>query len=147
MKHWVRDCGEDPSRKTYAKPPCAPLQSSVTSRPFERVALDIVGPLPETPNKHKYILVSKRTEAYPLPNQEASSIARVLTEEWVCRFGVPRSIHSDQDWNFESTLFRELCRLLKIHKTRTSSIHHAQSDGVIERFNRTVVHAFTVCRG
>lgn len=143
VKRWVKECVDCSSRKTQGKLPCAPLQPSVTSRPFERVALDILGPLPETPCKNKYILVigdyfSKWTEAFPLPNQEASTIAKVLTEEWVCRFGVPRSIHSDQGRNFESTLFREVCRLLHIHKSRTSP-YHAQSDGLIERFNRTLL--------
>lgn len=67
--------------------------------------LDILGPLLETVNKNSYILVigdyfSKWTEAFPLPNQEALSIARVLVEEWVCQYGVPRSVHSDQGKNF-----------------------------------------------
>lgn len=143
VKAWVKDCVDCGSHKTQGKQPCAPLQSSVASRPFERVALDIMGPLPETPEKNKYILVvgdyfSKWTEAFPLPNQEAHTIAKVLTEEWVCRFGAPRSIHSDQGRNFESTLFKELCRLLHIHKSRTSP-YHPQSDGLIERFNRTLL--------
>lgn len=56
----------------------------------------------------------------------------------MCRFGVPRSIHSDQCRNFESTLFRELCRLLHIHKSRTSP-YHPQSDGLIEHFNHTLL--------
>ena len=121
----------------------APLQSSVVSRPYERVALDILGPLPETSNQNKYILVvgdyfSKWTESFPLPNQEAKTVARVLVEEWVCRFGAPRSIHSDQGRNFESTLFREMCQLLNIHKTRTTP-YHPESNGLIERFNRTLL--------
>uniref|UniRef100_A0A3P9IDH0 Integrase catalytic domain-containing protein n=1 Tax=Oryzias latipes TaxID=8090 RepID=A0A3P9IDH0_ORYLA len=140
---WVRECADCASRKTHGKQPCAPMQTLVPSRPFERVALDILGPLPETPNKNKYILVigdyfSKWTEAFPLPNQEAQSIAKVLTEEWVCRFGAPRSIHSDQGRNFESTLFKELCSLLSIHKSRTTP-YHPQSDGLVERFNRTLL--------
>ena len=113
------------------------------ARPFERVALDILGPLTETASKNKYILVvgdsfSKWTEAFPLPNQEARTIAKVLTEAWVCRFGAPRSIHSDQGRNFESTLFKELCELLHIHKSRPSP-YHPQSDRLIERFNRTLL--------
>ncbi len=59
---------------------------SVVSHPHEHVAVDILGQLPETLNKNKYILVivtifPKWTEAFPLPNQEAQSIARVLVEE------------------------------------------------------------------
>uniref|UniRef100_A0A671YZ42 Integrase catalytic domain-containing protein n=1 Tax=Sparus aurata TaxID=8175 RepID=A0A671YZ42_SPAAU len=143
VKAWVKECVDCASRKTQGRQPCAPLQLSVTSRPFERVALDILGPLPETPEKNKYILVvgdyfSKWTEAFPLPNQEAHTIAKVLTEEWVCRFGAPRSIHSDQGRNFESALFKELCRLLHMHKSRTTP-YHPQSDGLIERFNRTLL--------
>lgn len=47
----------------------------------------------EIPDKNKYILVvgdyfSMWTEAFPLPNKEASSIVKVLTEEWVCQFGL-----------------------------------------------------------
>lgn len=143
VKGWVRGCVDCGSRKSLGKSPCAPLLPSIPSRPFERVALDILGPLPQTPRKNQYILVigdyfSKWTEAFPLPNQEACTVAKVLTEEWVCRFGVPRSLHSDQGRNFESTLFKELCDLLRMHKSHTSP-YHPQSDGLIERFNRTLL--------
>lgn len=110
--------------------------SSVASYPYERIALDIVGPLPETNHRNKYILVigdyfSKWTEAFPLPNQEAQTVAKCLVEEWVCRYGAARSIHTDQGRNFESCLFKEVCRLLSMHKTRTSP-YRPQSDGLIE---------------
>lgn len=133
------DCG---SRKAVGKHWQAPLQSVVASRPYERVALDILGPLPETPKDNKYIVVigdyfSKWTEAFPLPNQEAETVAKLLVEQWVCRFGAPRIIHTDQGRNFESRLFKEVCQLLNIYKTSTSP-YHPQSDGMIERFNRTL---------
>ena len=101
-----------------------------------------MGPLPETPRKSKYILVigdyfSKWTEAFPLPNQEAETVVKVLVEQWVCRLGAPRIIHSDQGRNFESKLFKEVYQLLNMHKTRTSA-YHPQSDGMVERFNRTL---------
>lgn len=56
----------------------------------------------------------------------------------MCRFGVPRSIHSDQGRNFESTLFTELCNLLQMHKMRTTA-YMPQSNGMVERFNRTLL--------
>uniref|UniRef100_A0A3B1K7E5 Integrase catalytic domain-containing protein n=1 Tax=Astyanax mexicanus TaxID=7994 RepID=A0A3B1K7E5_ASTMX len=140
---WCRECTDCASRKTSGPAPRAPLLPSVTSRPYERIALDILGPLPETPQKNRYILVvgdyfSKWTEAFSLPNQEAKTVAKVLTEEWICRYGAPRSIHTDQGRNFESHLFSELCRLLNMHKSRTSP-YRPQSDGLIERFNRTLL--------
>lgn len=112
-------------RKALSTSLC-PIKSVVTSRPYERVALNILGPLPETADKNRYILVvgdyfSKWTEAFAIPNQEAHTIAKVVVEQWVCRFGTPLRIHSDQGHNFESRLFQEVCTLLNIHKTRTSA--------------------------
>ena len=52
------------------------------------------------------------------------------------RFGVPLSLYSDQGHNFESAVFSEMCSLLGIKK-RTIPLH-PQSDGMVERFNRTL---------
>lgn len=49
----------------------------------------------------------------------------------------PVNMHTDQGRNFESKSFQEMCRLLDIKKTRTTPYHH-QSDGLVERFNRTL---------
>lgn len=143
VRQFCRACPDCASRRSHGLPPRAPLNPSVASRPMERLAVDILGPLPETLRKSKYILVvgdyfSKWTEAYALPNQEAESLAKVLVEQWVCRFGAPRSIHSDQGRNFESTLFKEMCQLLSINKTRRSP-NHPESNGMVERFNRTLL--------
>ena len=101
-----------------------------------------LGPLPQSEEGNKFILIaaeyfSKWVEAYPLPNQEATTVAEVLVKEFVARFGVPLMIHSDQGRNFESTVFSEMCGLLGITKTRTTPLH-PQSDGMVERFNRTL---------
>ena len=71
---------------------------------MEQIAIDILGPLPETPRKNKFILVvsdyfTKWTESYPIPNQEATTVAEKLVGEFICRFGVPRELHSDQRTN------------------------------------------------
>lgn len=72
-----------------------------------------------------------------MPKQEAITVADVLVKEFVCRFGVPLFIHSDQGRNFESAVFGEMCRLLGISKTRTASLH-PQSDSMIEKVNQTI---------
>ena len=43
-----------------------------------------------------------------MPNQEAPTVAKLLVEEFVVRFGVPRQLHSDQGRNFESAVFGEM---------------------------------------
>jgi transposase InsO family protein len=95
---------------------------------MERVAIDILGPLPITRAGNKYVLVmidcfSKSAEAVALPNQEAATITKAFVEKFVCRFGTPLQIHSDQGRNFESTIFQEMCKILQIDKTRTTSYH------------------------
>ena len=72
-----------------------------------------------------------------MPNQETVTIANVLVNEFISRFGVPLLLHSDQGSQFESSLFQELCSLLDIDKTRTTA-YHSQSDGLVERFNLTL---------
>ena len=58
------------------------------------VAMDILGPLPESSSGNSYILVvgdysTKWMEVYPIPNQEATTVARKLTDEFFCHFSVP----------------------------------------------------------
>ena len=80
---------------------------------------------------------SKYTVAYAIPNHTAQTVADRIVTEFVAYFGVPEQLHSDQGREFESELFQELCRLLEIDKTQTVP-YRPQSDGLVERFNRTV---------
>lgn len=89
---------------------------------MQRVHMDIVGPLPKSKKGNLYILTvqcsfTKWVEAYPLRNQRAVTCASVFVKNWVSRYGVPESIHSDQGRNFESNVFKEMCQLLQMKKT------------------------------
>ena len=69
--------------------------------PMQIVATDLVGPLPESVNRNKYILVvtdyfTPWVEAFPLSNQEASTVATKLVDEVFLRFDVQEQLHSDQ---------------------------------------------------
>ena len=86
---------------------------------------------------------TKWAEAYAIPNQRASTCAKVLVKNWICRFGVPDSIHSDQGRNYESTVFQEMCMLLGINKTR-STAYHPERNGQVENLHRTMKSMLTV---
>ena len=58
---------------------------------------------------------SKWVEAFTLPNQEAVTVADVLVKEMVSQFGVPIELHSHQERNLESQLFKRICKILGIH--------------------------------
>lgn len=115
----------------------------IVGEPMERVAMDILGPLPLSKNGNRYILVladlfTKWTEAYPIPNQEAKTIAKTFLNGFVCKFGTPLQLYTDQGSNFESEVLQELCKILQIEKTRSTSMH-PQANGCVERFNRTLI--------
>ena len=77
-------------------------------------------------------------EAYAIPNQEAVTVARKLVDQMFCRFSPPEQLHSDQGKQFESTLLHEICKILGMKKSRTSP-YHPQCDGLVERYNRTLL--------
>ena len=142
VKDMCRKCDKCAARKPSLKRHRAPLQQYLVGNPMERIAVDILGPLPKTRRGNTSIVVlgdyfTKWMEAFAVPNQEAETVATVLVEQFVCRFGVPRQLHTDRGTNFESDLFQQVCRLLDIDKTRTTS-RRPQSDGMVERFNRTL---------
>ncbi|GFT72400.1 uncharacterized protein TNCV_3609422 [Trichonephila clavipes] len=74
-------------------------------------------------------LFTKWHEAYPISDQEASTVAEVLVQHWISRFGIPLQLHSDQGRNFDSAVCKRFCEILAIDKTRTIALH-PQSDGM-----------------
>jgi hypothetical protein len=145
---WVKGCMECQARKQPVPADRAPMVNVLTGERLERIAIDVMGPLPTTARGNKYIMVvgdyfTKWTEVYEMPDQEARTIANILIRQFICRFGIPKSIHTDRGSNFESKLFREMCRVFEIHKTRTTA-YHPQSDGMVERFNRTLESMLSV---
>ena len=113
----------------------------IIEEPFQRIAMDIVGPLIRSKSGNKFILVicdysTRYPETVPLKNIEAETIAEELGK-FFSRMGVPTEILTDQGSNFTSQLLKEVYRMLKIEPIRTSP-YHPQTDGLVERFNSTL---------
>ena len=148
VQNWCKACVDCATRKSPAPKNRAPLGSIPAGNPGQFVSVDILGPFPEDSKANKYILVvvdhfTKWGEAFPIPNQEAITVAQVLCNEWFFRFSPPEGLHSDQGRQFESKLLQEICRILQIKKTHTSP-YHPQGNGVAEQFNRTLLNMLAV---
>lgn len=81
------------------------------------------------------VYFTKWPEAYAVPDQSATTKAERLVCEMFCRFGAPEELHSNQGRNFEAQVFAKVCKRMGVEKTTPL---HPQSDGLVERFNRTL---------
>lgn len=126
VKDYVQSCDECSRKKRLQQPTRAQLQTIPVGGPMEMLAMDFIGPLPVTDSGNKYILVvadyyTKWAEAFPLRDQRAETVARVLVRDIISHFRVPRVLHSDQGANFEGSVMKEMCKLLGMKKTRTTA--------------------------
>ncbi|CAC5397200.1 unnamed protein product [Mytilus coruscus] len=99
-------------------------------------------PVTRTYKGNKYVIVvtdyfTRYAEAYGVTDIGAQTVADKLLEEFICRYGLPLQIHTDQGSQFTSDLFIQLSNKLHIDKTRNSPFH-PQSSGLVERLNRTI---------
>lgn len=98
--------------------------------------------LPVTTQGNKHVVVfqdylTKWPLVYPLPDQKAYRIAKLLVEEIIPFYGVPENLLSDRGTNLLSTLMKDICKMLGIKKLNTTAYHPA-CDGMVERFNKTL---------
>lgn len=141
IKRWCCECQRclvakavQPKLRTF-------MGSLLASRPLEILAIDFTLLEKSSDGKENLLVVtdvfSKFAQAYPTVDQKATTVARVLTEQWFYTYGVPQCIHTYQGRQFEGELFQRLCQLYGIHKSRTSP-YHPEGNGQCERFNRTL---------
>ena len=124
---WLRNCTTCMKRKSPAGRH-HPLGNIPTGHRWDRIAMDILDICDPTPDGFRYILViadyfSKWTEAFPIKDKCADTVADVLVDKIILRFGMPLVIHSDQGREFENGLMKSLCSLLGCVKTRTAPYH------------------------
>ena len=141
VEYWIRQCDRCLRRKspTNAR---APLVSITSSQPLELVCMDFLT-LETSKGGYQHILVitdhfTRYAQAIPTKNMTAKTTAEVFFNNFVVHYGIPKRIHSDQGANFESRLLKELCNILGVEKSRTTS-YHPMGNGMCERFNRTLL--------
>ncbi|KAK3771623.1 hypothetical protein RRG08_047880 [Elysia crispata] len=129
-------------QKHCNKLPRLPVQQAdIVDRPFDKIAIDIVGPFTVTDSKCRYILTLVDTatrwpEAVPLRDIRTTDVASALFNIF-SRLGVPKQILSDNGQQLVSKAMSELMEMIGIER-RLSTPYHAQSNGIVEKFNGTL---------
>ena len=121
----------------------APLVNITTTQPMELVCIDYLT-LETSKGGYGNILVitdhfTRYAVAIPTKNQTARTTADTLFQGYFSHYGFPLKLHSDQGANFESRVIKELCLLVGTDKSRTTP-YHAMGNGMVERFNRTLLN-------
>jgi hypothetical protein len=140
IKSYVKAC-DTCQRRGNTKIP-GPLYPIKVGQPFDRIGIDIVGPLPKTDQNNRYIVtaidyLTKWTEARALEKATAEEVARFIFEDIICRHGCPKIILSDRGTHFVNKIITSLCERFMI-KHKLSTPYHPQTNGMVERFNRTL---------
>ena len=114
---------------------------SVMETPFERIAMNIVCPLLKSWVGNRFILVicdyaTCYQEAVQLFLCDMEQVAEALVN-FFARVVTPREILSVHSTNFTSQLMKEIQNLLHVKAIKTTP-YHPQTDGFVERFNKTL---------
>ena len=154
-KYWWPDMKQSIIRFISSCLPCQQFNISRSKRPgllcpietptgpFQLIGIDYCGPLKRTPRENQYILCitdyfTRWVTAVALPDCTAQTTAQAIFNEYICRYGVPVSILSDQGTHFRNQLMESMAQLLGYNHI-FSTVYHPQSNGMVERFNATFI--------
>jgi len=139
VRKWAKQCPQCQLTKVTRHTHSPYGQFTLPDQRFDRVHMDIVGPLPSS-NGMSYLLTmvdrfTRWPEAAPIRDMTAQTVAKAFFATWISRFGVPSTVTTDRGPQFESELWREFCKLLGARQISTCA-YHPQSNGLVERLHR-----------
>jgi hypothetical protein len=143
VDNWVRSCVSCAQRKTHRHKVIAPMVTMKVPGPFQRVSVDVLGPLPITVSGNRYVLCftdhcTRWPILVPLAETSAPTVARAFFDHVICVHGCPDNLLSDRGANFLSKIVLEVCRIMRTNKLNTSS-YHPQTNAIQERFNAVIL--------
>ncbi|XP_025016786.1 uncharacterized protein LOC112538932 [Tetranychus urticae] len=141
IANYIKTCEECQRNKKGTGNAVPPLKPIYVSAPFEKIGIDILGPLPPSAGK-EYIIVAtdyftRWVEMKAIAKKDTINTAKFLIENILCRHGCPKTIVSDQGRNFIADTIKEIALFMNT-KWQLSTTYHPQTNGMTERVNRTI---------
>ncbi len=118
------------------------LIQELAGAPFQRVAFDVIGPLPITKTGKRFIFVfvdyyTKWAESYDLVDHKATKVADTITFNMIAHHGVPLRLHCDNAPEFRGHVLKEVKELMGVKEMFTTP-YRPQANGLCECTNQTI---------
>ncbi len=112
------------------------------TEPNQQVHADVFGHLKTADGDKKIILCitdlfTKYVELVVQPNKEALTVVTEILNHWICHFGLPLELITDQGKEFTNKMAEHLFKSLDIRHSTTSS-YHLQCNSQAEVCNKTI---------
>lgn len=138
VQHFIQNCRSCQTKKLVRQKTKQPMTLTDTpGRAFDKVSMDIVGPMPTSKLGNNYILtmqdlLTKYSIAVPLQQASSVEVADAFIKNLICKYGSPKGILTDQGTAFLSELMKAVAKKFKIETYQTTA-YRPQSNGSIER--------------
>lgn len=138
IQNYISECRNCQLKKLVRKKVRQPMVLTDTpGAAFDKISMDIMGPLPVTRTGNSYILtiqdlLSKYSLAIPLGKSGAIDVAEAFANEFICVYGAPKALLTDQGSHFLNSLMKAIARKFKIKRYQTTA-YRPQANGSIER--------------
>ncbi|CAF1084229.1 unnamed protein product [Didymodactylos carnosus] len=144
IKEYVLSCTKCRQFKIGRTKPAGKLEP--TEPPtgiLDLIGLDFIGPVPQSANGNKYILVctdylSRYAITQATANCTAETAAKFLVTKVILQYGVPKQLLTDRGTHFMSHVFEAIASRCGVNHITTTT-YHPQCNGLTERFNATLV--------
>jgi hypothetical protein len=146
IKEYILSCTKCRKFKIDRTKPAGKLQPiEPPTGILDLMGLDFIGPVPQSSNGNKYILVctdylSRYAITQATPNCTAETAAKFLVKNVILQYGVPKQLLTDQGTHFMSNVFEAIASRCGVNHI-TATTYHPQCNGLTERFNATLVDA------
>ncbi|UYV61749.1 hypothetical protein LAZ67_1006322, partial [Cordylochernes scorpioides] len=143
VRQYVSHCRECQRRKKLPRRPAGQLVSiPPVEKPFYKIGVDLLGRFPVSKDGNRWIIVctdymTRYAITKAIPDGGAIETAKFLVEDVILKHGAPREMITDRGRNFISQVIKEINALCGIvHRFTTA--YHPQTNGLTERFNKTL---------
>jgi len=140
---FVKKCHQCQIHGDLIHSPPSELHPMAAPWPFVAWGMDVIGPIePKASNGHRFILVAidyftKWVEAITFKAVTKKAVVDFVHSNIICRFGIPRTIITDNAANLNSNLMKEVCEQFKIVH-HNSTPYRPKANGAVEAANKNI---------